>query len=232
MSNETANVNDILMPVTFYSEEQGTGEAYTATQDNPDLSTIGLANTFSSVTLPPQTKVVMYSGANYTGKTLAVGNGSLEIITVDFSEDIGWIPDDPQLNFSWSGINMNDQCRSFKLYGEIQETSLSSFFEFDLEYTGNGVEPTYIYDYLYGAQYLTYFNENDSSFGPEHNDKASSALVFSDRTADFYEDKAWGGRVTGFNGSGVTGKARIYNFDGYISWLNNIASSIKVGYLA
>lgn len=71
--------------------------------------------------IAPQTKVVMYSGANYTGKTLAVGNGSLEIITVDFSEDIGWIPDDPQLNFSWSGINMNDQCRSFKLYGEIQK---------------------------------------------------------------------------------------------------------------
>jgi hypothetical protein len=225
-------LNDITLTVTFFSDAKGTGDTYTTSQDNPDLSTLGLANTFSSVTLPPQTKVVMYSGANYTGKTLTVGNGSLEILNIDFSNTIGWIDHNTQTDFGWDGINMNDQCCSFKLYGEIQETCLSSFFEFDLNYTGQGNEPCYIFDYLYGAQYLTYYNEDDSSFGPEHDDKASSALVFSDRYAHFYEDKAWGGRVTGFNGSGVSGRTRIYNFDGNISWLNNIASSIKVGNLS
>lgn len=232
MLNKTTNVSDITLSVTFYAEEKGTGAAYTTSQDNPDLSTLGLADTFSSVTLPPLTKVVMYSGANYTGKTLAVGNGSLEILNVDFSNNIGWIDNNTSTDFGWDGINMNDQCRSFKLYGEIKETCLSSFFEFSLDYTGNGAEPCYIFDYLYGAQYLTYYNENDSSFGPEHDNKAASALVFGDRFADFYEDKAWGGRVTGFNGSGIKGTTRIYNFDGNISWLKDIASSIKVGDLA
>ncbi|WP_312803493.1 peptidase inhibitor family I36 protein [Atlantibacter hermannii] len=70
MKNTTQQVNDISDAVVFYVNAAGTGASYSFTQDQSDLSAMGLENTFSSVSLPPQTKVVMYSGANYTGTAM------------------------------------------------------------------------------------------------------------------------------------------------------------------
>ena len=53
MKNTTQQVNDISDAVVFYVNAAGTGASYSFTQDQSDLSAMGLENTFSSVSLPP-----------------------------------------------------------------------------------------------------------------------------------------------------------------------------------
>ncbi|WP_313438305.1 hypothetical protein [Atlantibacter hermannii] len=229
MKNTTQQVNDISDAVVFYVNAAGTGASYSFTQDQSDLSAMGLENTFSSVSLPPQTKVVMYSGANYTGKTLTIGNGSSIPLTVDFSQTIGAFPGNIHTAFSWDGINMNDQCYSFKLVDNINETCQCSFFEFTLKYDAYGDEPVILYENFNGGAYLTYFYADDANFGPLHDDRTSSLLVFGNEYAYLYQGNNFSDGVSAFEGTGIIDHARIYNLDGDVSWLNDSASSVKVG---
>lgn len=219
----------ITNPVVFYADSHGTGASYSTTEDNSDLSEFGLANTFSSVSLPPQTKVIMYAGANFTGKMLTIGNGSSQELIVDFSQTIGAFPSNIHTGMSWDGINFDDQCYSFKLYENIGESCKCSYFEFSLKYNNMGDEPVILYEGYNGYDYLTYFYANDPNFGPEHNDRTTSLLVFGNEYAYLYQDNDYSGGVSSFDGTGVIDIARIYNLNGDISWLNKTASSIKVG---
>lgn len=230
MNNEILTANEITDAVVFYINADETGGSYSFSQDEADLSAIGLENSFSAVSLPPQTKVIMYSGANFTGKTLTIGNGSSSTLKVDFSKTIGAFPGNIHTAFSWDGINMNDQCYSFQLFDNINETCRCSFFEFALKYDSDGDEPVILYEGFNGGSYLTYFYADDANFGPEHNDRTSSVLVFGNEYAYLYQDNNYGGGVTSFEGTGIIDRARIYNLDGGISWLNDTASSIKVGF--
>lgn len=222
-------VSDISGTVTWYVDSHGSGKSYSTSQNNADLSAVDFTDTFSSVSLPPQTKVVMYSGTNYTGEKLTIGNGSTKTLLIDFSETIGSFPGNIHTGMDWDGINMNDQCKSFQLYENIAETCRCSFFEFTLQYNNMGDEPVILYHYYSGYSYLTYFYADDPNFGPEHNDSTSSLLVFGDQYAYLYEDNNYAGGVSSFEGTGVVNLARIYNLDGDVSWLKDTASSIKVG---
>lgn len=229
MKNTNVRVSDISGVVTFYTDPNGTGEIFSTSTDNSDLSVVGLANTFSSVSLPAQTKVVMYSGANYTGKTLTIGNGSTKTLVIDFSQTIGAFPDNVFTGMSWGGINMNDQVYSFQLVENLGESCECSFYEFTLQYNDMGNEPVILYEDYCGYNYLTYFYADDANFGPEHNDRTSSLLVFGNQYAYLYQDNGYAGGVSSFEGTGTINIARVYNIDGDVSWLNDTASSIKVG---
>ena len=230
-NTQCQSLKNISMPVSFFTDSNGKGESYIASNDNSDLSNIGYDNTFSSVSLPPQTKVVMYSDVNYTGTKLIIGNGSSETLLVDFTNTIGAFSNNIHTNMSWDGINFNDRCSSFQLYENIDESCGCSFFEFNLSYTGEADQSVYLYADYFGQNYLTYFYADDSNFGPEHNDSTSSLLVFGNQYAYLYQDNNYAGGVSGFNGSGNSSVSRIYNLDGNVSWLNDTASSIKVGFL-
>jgi len=171
----------------------------------------------------------MYSGANYTGKALTIGNGSTEPLVIDFSQTIGAFDGGIHVGMTWDGININNQCYSFKLYENIDELCHCSYFEFSLKYNNMGNEPVILYKDYYGYNYLTNFYADDPNFDPEHNDETSSVLVFGDEYAYIYQDNDYAGGVSLFDGSGVIDVARIYNMDGDLSWLNDTASSIKVG---
>ena len=67
MKSNNLNINNISTPVIFYVEPNGTGESFSTTQNIENLSGTGFENKFSSVLLPPQTKVIMYSEANFSG---------------------------------------------------------------------------------------------------------------------------------------------------------------------
>ncbi|WP_336220558.1 hypothetical protein [Citrobacter amalonaticus] len=229
MKSNNLNINNISTPVVFYVEPNGTGESFSTTQNIENLSGTGFENKFSSVLLPPQTKVIMYSEANFSGKTLTIGNGSSSSLLIDFSETIGAFPSNIHTDFSWGGINMNDQCYSFELFENINELCGCSFYEFKLQYDGYGNEPVVLYDHQFGDTYLTYFYADDPNFGPEHNDRTSSLLVLGNEYAYLYEDNYYAGGVKAFEGTGIIDIARIYNIDGDVSWLDNRASAIKVG---
>jgi len=183
MGTKTSNPTDTSGTVTFYTSEYGSGSGYTATSSCQDLTSSGFEGTFSSVTLPPHTKVIIYSEPNYAGKYLTIANGSTQTMNVDFSLTIGAFPGDIHTGFSWDGINMNAQCYSFKIYESIDENCQCTLYEFPLKYNDLRNEPVILYKDHYGYEYLTYFYADDPDFGPEHNDISSSILVFDDESA-------------------------------------------------
>ena len=239
MSKQNSELNVDPDVITLFSDADysGTQKTYTVGSCPSDFSADGFTKGLSCIQIPADTRVILYPGKGFvwnhshdqynTSSYLAVYNGWSTPLKMDFTNRIG------QFNMKASGTAnsgyvFNDMFVSMQSYAGCNSGGAQYLEVHQRGVMGvGGLVGAALYHEASGMKYATHYNKNDSNFGPEHTNMATSIGVAFYYGADLFRNDNYDTLIGSYAGSKDEAwfPIRIYNIP---SDQDDSASSIKI----